>query len=283
MSSISIIGSGAVGQSHGEYLTTLGHDVIYYDISVESLSKIQNRQTTVSLEQALIKSEVSFICVPTAFKKEFDKSALLDVINQMVHLLEKKGHHHLVVIKSTVLPGTTEKDIQPLLKGLDVSLCVNPEFMTEISQSWTNDRSYQISAYNEARIVIGSSNKEAGDEVAKLYSASKVPIIHTDIKTAEMCKYAANCNLAMKISYWNEIHLLCVKLDIDSNIVAKIAAMDPRIGAYGTVHGKAFGGKCLPKDLKSLISLAESLGEPELLRAVDAINEKMKKSHGVRE
>ena len=98
-----------------------------------------------------------------------------------------------------------------------------------------------------------------------------------------MIKYASNCMLATKISYWNEIFLICKELGIDSRAVANIAGLDPRIGKYGTVHGKAFGGKCLPKDLKAFIAFARKYREPKLLKAVDEINEEMRERYGVRE
>ena len=98
-----------------------------------------------------------------------------------------------------------------------------------------------------------------------------------------MIKYASNCMLATKISYWNEIFLICKELGIDSQAIANIVSLDSRIGKYGTVHGKAFGGKCLPKDLKAFISFAAKHYEPELLKAVEDINEEMKKKYGVKE
>jgi UDPglucose 6-dehydrogenase len=98
-----------------------------------------------------------------------------------------------------------------------------------------------------------------------------------------MIKYASNCMLATKISYWNEVFLICKKSGIHSQTIADIASIDQRIGKYGTVHGKAFGGKCLPKDLKAFVSLAKEYKEARLLEAVDEVNEEMKKKYGVRE
>jgi len=106
-----------------------------------------------------------------------------------------------------------------------------------------------------------------------LYKPLNKPIFRTDLKTAEMIKYASNCMLATKISFWNEIFLICKELGVDSQA----------IGKYGTVHGRAFGGKCLPKDLKAFVSFAERYQNARLLKAVDEINEDMKKKYGVRE
>ena len=98
-----------------------------------------------------------------------------------------------------------------------------------------------------------------------------------------MIKYAPNCTLATKISFWNEILLICQKLDIDSQQVADIAALDSRIGKYGSVHGEAFGGKCLPKDLEAFVSFAQDYHNPPLLAAVKQINDYMAQNYGVRE
>ena len=117
----------------------------------------------------------------------------------------------------------------------------------------------------------------------ELYSDIDVPVIRTDYKTAEMIKYAANNALAARISYWNEIFLICKVLGIDSAVVAQTAALDPRIGKYGTVHGKAFGGKCLPKDLEAFIKFSKKYRAVPLLEAVKSVNDEMKEKYGVRE
>jgi len=162
---------------------------------------------------------------------------------------------------------------------------MNPEFLTEISNSWIEDEGYERDFFSEDRIVIGENSERAGDKLQGLYEPLDTTMVRTDPKTAEMIKYASNCMLATKISYWNEIFLICRRLDIDSDVVAETVAMDPRIGKYGTVHGRAFGGKCLPKDLSALISFSE--GEldyvPELLESVKDINQKMVERYGVRE
>jgi UDPglucose 6-dehydrogenase len=196
----------------------------------------------------------------------------------------------VVSVKSTVLPGTTENVVIPILEktskkkvGVDFGVCVNPEFMTEIEHTWTDDRGYKKDFFTEDRIVIGEYDKRSGDVLEKLYRPLNKPIFRVDLKTAEMVKYAANCMLATKISYWNEIFLICKELGINSHVVAEIASLDPRIGKYGTVHGKAFGGKCLPKDLKAFLKFVKRYRRPKILKAVDEINEEMKEKFGVRE
>jgi UDPglucose 6-dehydrogenase len=168
--------------------------------------------------------------------------------------------------------------------GEDFGLCSNPEFLTEIHHSWTDDSSVARNFFTEERIVIGEFDKKSGDVLEEIYKPLNIPIFRTDLTTAELIKYASNCCLASRISYWNEIFYICNQLGIDSNFVANIVGMDKRIGKYGTIHGKAFGGKCLPKDLQAFISFAEETGyNPIFLKAVHEINEKIKKDRGVRE
>jgi UDPglucose 6-dehydrogenase len=196
----------------------------------------------------------------------------------------------VAVVKSTVVPTTAEKVIIPLLEGYsgkkigpDIGVCVNPEFLTEIHRSWTDENIFVRDFFNEERVVIGEFDKKSGDTLQALYKPLKIPIFRTNLKTAEMIKYVSNCALASRISYWNEIYYICQKLGIDSNFVARVVGMDKRIGKYGTIHGKAFGGKCLPKDLEAFIGLAEELGyEAKLLKAVAEINKKIEVDKGVR-
>ena len=117
-------------------------------------------------------------------------------------------------------------------------------------------------------------DRRSGNALEGLYKPLNKPIFRTDLKTAEMVKYASNCLLATKISYWNEIFSICKELGISSQKVADITAIDPRVGKYGSVHGKAFGGKCLPKDLKAFIDFAErdQNEKYELLREVKDIS-----------
>ncbi|MEM3823899.1 MAG: nucleotide sugar dehydrogenase, partial [Candidatus Bathyarchaeia archaeon] len=235
--------------------------------------------------------DVSFICVPTPTRKNgIDLSCIKDASRKIGKALKRKSSYHLVSVKSTVLPGTSEKAIIPILEkhskkkvGIDFGVCVNPEFMTEIERTWTDSSDYKKDFFTEDRIVIGEYDRRSGDILEKLYKPLNKPIFRMDLKTAEMIKYASNCMLATKISYWNEIFLICEELGINSKIVADIVALDPRIGKYGTVHGKAFGGKCLPKDLKAFIKFVQEYRKPKILKAVDEINEEMKKRYGVRE
>ncbi len=294
MARISILGSGAVGTIVGKGFKGLDNEVIFYDIDEKKVQNLRNSglDATTELSNAIRESDISFLCLPTPTKdRKIDLSYIRSVTENLARCLKEKHDYHVVVVKSTVLPTTTEEVVIPLLEehsgkkvGPDIGVCVNPEFLTEIHRSWTDNESYARDFFSEDRVVIGEFDKRYGDVLQALYELLKVPIIRTNLKTAEMIKYACNCALASRISYWNEIYYICQKLEIDSNLVAKVAGMDKRIGKYGTIHGKAFGGRCLPKDLEAFIGLAEELGcEPKLLKAVAEINERIKAERGVRE
>jgi len=288
---ISIIGSGFVGQAIGKGFLRLRNRVIFYDIVDKDLPSF-----TKDINYAIENSDISFICVPTPTTPEgIDLSYIKEATMNTAIALSRKRGYHLVVVKSTVVPGTTEKVVIPILEEYsgksvregEIGVCMNPEFLTEIERSWTDEIDYEIiykkDFFTEDRIVIGEYDKKSGYILAEVYKPLNKPIFRTDLKTAEMIKYASNCMLATKISYWNEIFLICKELGIDSQIVANIVGLDPRIGKYGTVHGKAFGGKCLPKDLKAFVDFAERYREVKLLKAVDEINEEMRERYGVRE
>jgi len=281
---ISIIGSGFVGVAIGKGLMELSNEVIFYDIVDKDLPHF-----TKDINYAVENSDISFICVPTPSENGIDLNYVKDATKNVGKILAKKDDYHLVVMKSTVTPGTTENVVIPLLEESsekrigEFGICMNPEFLTEIESSWNKDKVYRKDFFTEDRIVIGEYDKRSGDILEELYKPLNKPIFRTDLKTAEMIKYASNCMLATKISYWNEIFLICQELGIDSKKVADIIALDSRIGKYGTIHGEAFGGKCLPKDLKAFISFAEKYRKIKLLKAVDDINEETKRKYGVRE
>ena len=287
MKKISIIGSGWVGMGIGKGFAEIGYEVIFHDVVDKDLPNF-----TKDINYAIENSDVSFISVPTPTTSDgIDLSYLKEASKNIGKALAKKDGYYLVVVKSTVVPGTTEEEVIPILEKYsgksvregEIGVCMNPEFLTEISESWSKDRGYKKDFFTEDRVVIGEYDKKSGDVFEELFKSLNKPIFRTDLKTAELIKYASNCILATKISYWNEIFLICNELGVNSQVVADVVGLDPRIGKYGTVHGKAFGGTCLPKDLKAFISFAEEYHNTKLLKAVDDINEVMKNKYGVRE
>lgn len=294
LTSISILGCGTVGMSVGRGFLKLGHEVIFYDINKRRVEELHRNDfnATLRIGDALKISQSSFICVPTPTREGRIKLSHVEaVVKSLAKCLKVKKDYHLVVVKSTVTPTTTERIIIPLLEkhsgkkvGVHMGVCANPEFMTEIHRSWTRNDSFARSFFTEPVVVIGEFDKKSGDYLQRLYQPLKLPVIRTNLRTAEMIKYAFNCALATKISYWNEMFYVCKLLKIKSDLVAKAVSMDERIGKYGTIHGKAFGGKCLPKDLRAFIRFFNDLGyEPKLLKAVEDINMRIKDDRGVRE
>jgi UDPglucose 6-dehydrogenase len=291
---VTIVGSGTVGTALGRGLLRLGHNVVFHDIDPQRIKAIQGEglRGTTDICQAVAVSEITFICVPTpTVGGRIGLKPVESAVTDLARCLNGKSGYHLMVIKSTVIPTTTQEILVPIIQklsgravGTDVGVCVNPEFLTEIHSSWTSDRSFARSFLDEPLIVIGEWDRKSGDCLVRLYDALKKPILRTNPVTAEMIKYASNCALATRISYWNEIFYVCKLLDIDSDVVAQAVAMDQRIGKYGTIHGKAFGGRCLPKDLAAFIRFSMDRGyDPKLLRAVQEVNERIQSDRGVRE
>jgi UDPglucose 6-dehydrogenase len=178
-----------------------------------------------------------------------------------------------VAVKSTVVPGTTEGAIIPLLErnsgkraGSGFGVCVNPEFLRE-GQALSD-------FFNPDRVIIGELDERSGNTLYQLYRDFKCPILRTDLRTAEMIKYASNAFLAAKISFINEIGNICKRLGINVYEVAKGMGLDRRISPHFLNAGIGFGGSCFPKDVRALMARARELGyEPRLLEAVMALNE----------
>lgn len=295
MKRISIIGSGVVGQVVGKGFLE-NSKVIFYDVNKNAIEKLKSEglEATDNLEYAINNSDISFVAVPTPSTEDgIDLSFIEKVSEDLSKVLSKKNKEHVFVFKSTMVPGTIESIIIPNLEkhsrkkaNIDFGVIFMPEFLTEIAHSWTDDPTFKRDFKTEDKIVIGEgSNKKFGDEVESLLKHLGSPVIRTDYKTAELIKYANNLRLAASISYFNELYQICEKMGIDGQKVADIVGLDKRIGKYGTVCGKAFGGKCFPKDLRAMIRHVEKNldHDPVFLKAIEQVNEDMKRRYGVRE
>jgi len=294
---ISIVGTGYVGLSTGAGFAKMGHRVICMDIDKNKVERINAGdipiyepglnevirecrkknmfEATSDLEHAVMNSDVSFICVPTPEKKngDCDLSFIENVCKNLGKILGKKEGYHVVVIKSTVPPETTERTVIPILEeysgknaGTDFGVCMNPEFLREGSALQD--------FLNPDRIIIGEFDKRSGDVVERAYRRFDAPIVRTQLRVAEMIKYASNAFLAMKITFANEMGNICKRLGIDVYEVMKGVAFDKRISPYFLRAGVGFGGSCFRKDLRSIIAKAEKLGyDARLLKEVISINE----------
>lgn len=283
---IGIIGAGYVGEATGKLMNNLGNEVSFYDIEAKpELSK--SFDVSNDLKFVVEKSELLFICVPTPQRDsgEIDLSILESVCRELSKVFVEIGKGVPTVVKSTVIPGTTLTLVKPLLdeSGFEISVGSNPEFITEIHTSWSDDSTMKRDWSNEDKIVIGSEDNIIRKLLNEIYSEFEDKIIDTDTKTAEMIKYASNVCLASKISFFNEMFEICKKFDINNEVLTRALSMDSRIGKYGTINGKAYGGKCLPKDSKALQYFLKDKIDSPFIDATIKVNDKMKEKYGVRE
>jgi UDPglucose 6-dehydrogenase len=224
-----------------------------------------------------------FICVqtPSLPSGRIDVGPVKAASRSIAKALRRSDEYKVVVMKSTVVPSTTDSIVRPILEkvsgkvaGKDFGLCMNPEFLQEGSAL--------TDSMKPSRVVVGSEDKRAGDLLMALFAPIKAPKIRTDLRSAEMIKYASNVFLATKISYSNEIANMCVRFGIDSEAVLKAAGMDPRIGPLFLKPGLGYGGSCLPKDVKALKDKARAEGySSKLLSTLLAINDQQP-NEGVR-
>jgi GDP-mannose 6-dehydrogenase len=274
---ISVFGLGYVGTVTSACLAKLGHTVTGVDINefkvgclaegkspivetgIEALiheMKAAGRLTaTSSAEEALKSSRVSVICVGTPSRENgFMNIGYVErVCRDVGKTLGAVDHFHVIMFRSTMLPGTVENRLIPLLEetsgrtaGSDFGVCYNPEFLREGSA--VSD------FFNPPFTLLGANDERASRVAVEVFSSLSAPVVKTTFKVAEMVKYVANCYHALKVAFANEIGNLCRKEQIDSHEVMKIFCMDKRlsISEQYLVPGFAFGGSCLPKDVRAL-------------------------------
>ncbi len=293
---VGIVGAGFVGLTIGAVFAEKGIEVTLIDVDERKIEKINNgippffekgleERLKDGKDKKLIHAtkdyselkdaEIIFITVGTPSKEDgsIDLRYIESASRELSKILKESKEYKLVVVKSTVVPTTTEEKIIPILTesgkkiGEDFGVCMNPEFLREGTAVFD--------FLNQDRIVIGEYDKKSGDVLENFYSTyfPGSPIIRTDLKTAEMIKYTANSFLATKISFINEIGNICKKLGIDVYKVVDGIKYDKRIGPYFLNAGIGFGGSCFPKDVSALINFSENIGyEPNILKSVINLN-----------
>lgn len=219
-------------------------------------------RATTSAAEAVAATDVSMICVGTPSRPNgsLDTSSIERVCEEIGAALKEKKGYHVVVIRSTILPGTMKGVVQPILEkvtglkaGKDFGLCNNPEFLRE---------STAVKDFlHPPKTVIGASDDRAGDLVQKLYKGIDGPMIRTSVEVAEIVKYTDNVWHAVKVAFGNEIGNICKAVGIDSHEVMDIFCQDTKLNlsSYYLKPGFAFGGSCLPKDLRALTYQAKTL------------------------
>lgn len=215
---------------------------------------------TSSAEEAVLKSEISFLCVgtPNAPDGRLDTSFLMSAVKSIAGAIRSKSTFHIVVIRSTVPPGTNAavseliEKVSGKREGINFTVVSNPEFLRE---------GMAVSDFlNPPITVIGSRNRRALNKLKEMYSGLGSEVVEVDPKVAEIIKFVNNSYHALKVAFGNEIGAICKKLDIDSHQVMDLFCKDTQlnISPYYFKPGFAYGGSCLPKDLRGLNFLAES-------------------------
>ncbi len=299
---ISVVGAGYVGLCTAVGFASRGYKVFVFDVDEKKISKVNQgvapfhepmlqEKLAESIQNGALKgfvnqvdkvigeTDLTFVAVGTPSKADgcIDLGYIESASSSIGKALKNKGGYHVVVVKSTVVPGTTQDVVKPILEreskkkcGVGFGLCMNPEFLRQGSAFHDT--------LNADRVVIGSIDKQSGDTLEDLYKgfygAHMPALIRTTLSTAELIKYASNAMLATKISFINTIANICEQIPgADVKVVAGAMGLDKRIGPLFLDAGLGYGGSCFPKDVKALIACSKGLGfVPELLDAVEQVN-----------
>ncbi|MFD1571279.1 UDP-glucose 6-dehydrogenase AglM [Halorubrum laminariae] len=301
---LSIIGSGYVGTTIAACFADLGHEVVNIDIDEDIVEIINDGrapihetgldelvaahagsegtgrlQATTDYE-AVLDTDVTFLCLPTPQNDDgsIDLSIMEAGATQLGETLAEKSDWHTVIVKSTVVPGSTEDTITSILEaesektvGEDFGVGMNPEFLREgtaVDDFLAPDK-----------VVLGADDDralaDAHDVFDPLVAQADAPVVETDTRTAEMIKYANNSFLAAKISLINDIGNVCKEFDIDAYEVADAIGLDDRISEQFLRSGVGWGGSCFGKDVAAIIAAASEVGyEPPLLNAAVEVNDR---------
>src|SRR5918997_72477 len=274
---LSVFGLGYVGAVSAACFAREGHEVTGVDVNSTKVEIINAGKSpivedgigdliaksvkagrllaTTDSERAVRDSDLSLVCVGTPSNQNgsLDLRHVQQVCREIGAALKTKNRRHVVVIRSTMLPGTVQNMVAPALEetsgmkaGKDFGICINPEFLREGSSL----KDYYAPPFT----LIGADDEETIKEVRSLYANINAPIFVTELKTAEMVKYVCNCFHALKVSFANEIGNICKALEIDSHEVMHVFCQDTKLNLspYYLKPGFAFGGSCLPKDLRAI-------------------------------
>lgn len=300
MRHISFVGLGPVGVCTAVYLAHKGYNIIasssdqrkvelikkgvspFFEPGLEEKLKetIKNGKLKAVLgrESAVLNTDITFITVgtPSLPDGNVDLTFFKKTAKEIGNALRQKAKYHLIVIRSTVPPGTTEKIVKPIIEkysekkaGKDFGIAMSPEFLREGAAMF--DVTYPD------RILIGEFDKRSGDILEELNEelyGSGVPILRMSLASAELAKYASNAFLATKISFINQIANICERIaGVDVAEIARAMGLDPRIGPEFLRAGAGWGGSCFPKDTKALVAISRELGyEPKLVEEAISIN-----------
>ncbi len=281
---VSVIGLGYVGCVSAACLAQTGHEVIGVDVNQLKVSMVNSGHSpiiepginellvgatekkllsaTTETKEAVIATDLSLVCVgtPSQANGSLDLTYIRRACQQIGEALATVSRYHTVVIRSTMLPGSIESTVIPALEagsgkraGRDFGVAINPEFLRE----GTSIYDFQHPPFT----LIGANDEAAANHVSQLYKHLDAPVVIAGIKEAEMVKYTSNCYHALKVAFANEIGNLCKKLGADSHQVMDIFCQDTKLNVSAAYlkPGFAFGGSCLPKDLRAINYKAKEL------------------------
>jgi UDPglucose 6-dehydrogenase len=247
----------------------------------EKLGEVVNAkllECTSAIEDGILNTDLTFIATGTPSRPDgsIELKYIKESAKEIGRAIRKKEKYHLAVVKSTVVPGTTERVLKPIIEktsgkkcGENFGLCMNPEFLRQGSALHDT--------LNPDRVVIGGFDECSGETLVNFYKdfyGSDTPILQTSLSTAEMIKYASNAFLATKISFINTIANICERVpNVDVVKVAEAMGFDKRIGMAFLKAGVGYGGSCFPKDVKALIAFSKELGyDPLILQSIETVN-----------
>jgi len=299
---VSVVGSGYIGTTIAAWFAELGHTVTNVDIDEDVVAAVNDGEAPIhepGLDElmaahggdALVAttdydeiadSDVTFLALPTPSKPDgsIDLSAMKAAARSLGEVLAEKDDDHLVVVKSTVIPGTTAETIAPIIEdasgkavGEDFRIAMNPEFLRE---------GFALDDFKDPdKIVIGAEDERAVETLNRVYdplveaAAGDPAIVETGIREAEMIKYANNAFLATKVSLINELGNICKEYGVDAYEVADAIALDHRIDGHFLRSGLGWGGSCFPKDVAAIRAAArEREYDPVLLDATVEVNDR---------
>jgi GDP-mannose 6-dehydrogenase len=316
---VSVFGLGYVGSVTAACLAKAGHEVVGVDISADKVAMVNGAAApvvepglsdlfaevvgqrcltaTTDTSEAVARTDISLICVgtPGHANGRLDTGPIERVGEEIGQALRRTPKPHTVVLRSTVLPGTTERVLVPTLRAAagrrarpQVSVAVNPEFMREGSSL----RDFTEPPFT----LVGTEDPAAPSLLRELYRTVNAPFIHTGIKTAEMVKYVANAFHALKVCFANEVGDACAALGADTQEVMRIFRMDRKLNVSDAYlrPGFAFGGSCLPKDLRALLHASREAdvslpllsallpsNEGQIRRGIEAVLETRRRRVGI--
>ncbi len=265
MARIVVVGSGVVGRATGKGFLAKGHQVLFVDINPGIIERLRSEGYNAFFppEVDWAAADIIMLSVNTpTVGGQIVLDHLLQAVETVARGLAAAPGYPVVVVRSTVVPTTTEQVVKPLLEevsgrrvGVDLGLCMNPEFLRQVSA--------EEDFINPWITVVGSCSPIEAGVMHELYMPFGAPIVHTDCTTAETIKYANNLYNATKISFFNELFLVCERLGIDHAVVSRTVARSAEgmwNPYYGTIGGWPYGGACLPKDTAAFLAFADALG-----------------------